>query len=96
MPFAKTELVHDVCTVRMYSAGADDQSLGDILVGVAVGNELQDFALALGQPLIFRIFSFLTFEVAFDQPAGHAWVEEGVAVCNRFYCVDQLVCFGTF
>src|SRR5262249_50799142 len=45
----QVELVHDVSAVGVNGLGANREPFGDLVVGVAFGDELQDLALALGQ-----------------------------------------------
>jgi hypothetical protein len=45
------ELAHDGRAVRIGRLHADTEDLGDLLRRLALGDELQDFALALAEPI---------------------------------------------
>ena len=45
----QVQLVHDVAAMRLYGLAAEAEQFGDVLVGVALGDELEDFALASGE-----------------------------------------------
>src|SRR5579859_6297009 len=45
----QVQLVHDVGAVGVHRLGADEQPLADLRVGVALGHQLENLALALGQ-----------------------------------------------
>jgi hypothetical protein len=48
-PVAHAELGEDVADVELDGAGADEELVGDLLVGEALAEQRQNFALARGQ-----------------------------------------------
>src|SRR5665811_1248091 len=46
----QVQLVHDVAAVLLYGLAAETEHLGDVLIGVALGDELKDLALASREP----------------------------------------------
>ncbi len=92
----KVKLLHDVVTVRVYRPDADMQNLGNLLVGVSLGDKLQHFALASREARIGLRSSGPTFvragrlQIILQEDLGDRRTEEGMSGMNGLDCVVKI------
>ena len=75
----------------MVSGGmfADEEALPNLAVCEALGNESQDFALAVREWLIGRTLPGREFFQLIKDLGSDAGIEEGLPLCRRANCVPQ-------
>src|SRR3990172_11846114 len=80
-PVVHVQLLHEAGPVHLDGVDADDKLLGDLAVGVALGDELQDLPLPRAEAVIaVALFSSADApQVVVEELAGHGRVEEGPA-----------------
>ena len=86
---AQIELFHDVGAMGFDGVDAEIQKVGDVFVGFAFGDELEDFAFARGEQVVgvFGAAAFELADVVVEKDFADCGAEEGFAVgdgVNRF------------
>src|SRR5215831_15303368 len=87
---AQAKLLHDPLAVSVDRLGADDQLFGDLGAAVALGDQLQHFAFALGQAIVRLLFAGRAIQIAIDQQLGGGGVQEHFTSMDGPNGLDQL------
>ena len=86
------ELAQGVLHVVLHGAVGDDEALGDLLVGHALGDHLEDLGLAVGELVARVVGRALGHPAELPQhQAREAGREDGVAGGHAAYGVEQLL-----
>src|SRR5581483_6034034 len=89
------QLLQYVRAMRVYGIGTDIQNIGDFLIRFALGDQLQDLALATGQQIIAIVDAFrlqLAQMVVLQQPAYFP-AQKRPSLVHRADAVDEIA-FG--
>ena len=88
----KVELVHDLESMNFHGLGADEEALANLLGGVALGEQLQDFTFPWGQHgknskghIVCRV------RVAVDHHICNGRTDVGLALCHSADGLSQLL-----
>ena len=87
------ELLHQVRAMRLYGREAQLQDRRDFLVRAPLGEQLEDFLLAIGEQVI-RVGETLRLQAAdviFDEHRGHRGTEERLAGADRTHGGQQVL-----
>src|SRR5439155_1748012 len=88
----EVELLHDPLAVRLDGVDADREDASDLAVHLALGDELQDFALAVREQreIILEGPSVLVFDVVLEEDLRDHGAEGGLAACDRLHRLQKL------
>src|SRR5262245_18311358 len=86
------ELLHDVLAVRLDRVDAHGEHGRDLLVRLALGDQLEHLALAVGEEgqVVLDVLAAGIAEIAFEEDLRPGWAEERPAAADRLHGLQEV------